>query len=323
MAYKISSDDPDIILMKEMFGKELDVFHPRHKRTHIPGSEPLKWDQLDVFSGSLWTGYLNHCGAHCKYLLKWQGSNFDEVIQLIPKLKEKSRGDIDLARILNVTLNTMNFFEDGPVGNSEIELAEMLGITPMELALSESSSAWSALAEYCIEKKILAEVTKKITSDAKVKKHHFLAAVAAHLTKYVSEHFRASNLSRPTRFLPLIFTLIQDAERAQTLDKAGENDKKRQVKSPDQFLMHELAKKNNNEPYLTREMMKLVFLKGWLYHYTSGEREYEQFQLIQTIIGELKPYKDAKTISGWLTKIKKPGALLADYKNEEPVSEPE
>ena len=51
--------------------------------------------------------------------------------------------------------------------------------------------------------------------------------------------------------------------------------------------------------------------------------EHEQFQLIQTIIGELKPYKDAKTISGWLTKIKKPGALLADDKNEEPVSEPE
>lgn len=320
MAYKISSNDPDIIMMKEMFGDDLDVFHPRHKRTHIPGSETLNWNQLDVFSGPLLTGYLNHCGEHCKYLLKWQGKNFEEVIQLIPKLKEKSKEDKELAQALNSTLDTMKYFENGHESKADIELVAMLGITPMELALSHSSSAWSALAEYCVKKKVFAAVTKKITSDAKVKKHHFLAVVAAHLTNYVSKHFRASDLSSPTQFLPLIYMLVQDAETAQALEKDEVKDKKRQIESPDQFLMHKLAKKNNDEPYLTSKILRLVFLKGWLYHYTSGDKEYEQYQLIQTIIGELKPYKDGKTISGWLTKIKKPGALLADYENE-PVPE--
>ena len=336
MAYKISSDDPDIIMMKEMFGDDLDVFHPKHKRMSIPGYGPLKWDQLNMFSGSMLNQYLNHCEQQCQYLLKWQGSNFDEVTQLIPKLKGKSQEDRELAEVLKFTTDSMKYFESSLMSNADIELAEMLEMSPLDLAIMNSSAAWSALAEYCVEKKIFAAVTKNITSDAKVKKHHFLAVVAAHLTKYVSKHFRAHDLSHPTQFLPLIYMLVQDAEAAQALEKGETKDKKkgkkRQVESPDQFLMNKFAKKNKDEPNLTPETIKLVFLKGWLYHYTSGDKEYEQYQFISTIAEDfgltLSDISDTsginhvhrKTISRWLTKIKKPGVLLADYKNE-PVPE--
>lgn len=304
MAYKISSDDPDIIIMKEMFGKDLDVFHPRHKRTHIPGSEPLKWGQLDVISGRLLIRYLNHCGEHCKYLLKWQGKNFEEVIQLIPKLVERSQEDKQLAAVLKAALDSVAAFEEDTTYQSKYDSV-----------ILNSTKAWSALADYCVENGVFAAVTK-ITSDTKVRKHHFMAVVATRLAEHVSDSLRIPYKGSPAKFLPLIFTLIQDAEKAQALEQDKKEDKKRQIQSPDQFLMHEYAKKNSDEPYLTPEILRLVFLKGWLYHFTSGDEKYTHKQLTYTIPEKLGLHKSDKTISRWLTKIKKPGALLVGYGNK-------
>lgn len=337
MGYKISSSDPDIITMKQLYGDDLDVFHPKHKRTHLPGTETYGWSQLDLFYGSLMKLYLRHCTEHCKFLLNVSERNFSIVMNVLPRLVEHSQQDEQLYELIGKALRSIDDLISDMV--SSIEFSEILAlidedeptkpfVPPYELALERSKESWFELTQYCVDKGAVSEVTKDLTSDTKIREHHVLAVLALNLTQLLKEHESLWTLNQAKRLLPLIYTVIDKAEEEQAQERSTK--KKRQVKCPDLFLANQLGKagrkkkaesttdkQDMDKVYLSQETVKLVFLKGWLYHMTNDEKEYAQTQLVYEIIDKFNlsdgQGDKSKSVNRWLSKIKTPGELLKDY----------
>ncbi|WP_299661909.1 hypothetical protein [uncultured Psychromonas sp.] len=310
IAYKISSGDPDIIMMKEFFGDDLDVFHPRHKRKYVPGSEENTWHNLDLFTDNLLTQYLKHCATQCKYMLEWRNHNWNEVINIIPKLHEESKRDEVLKENLAFTLKKTQALD---ACEYDVELVEILDLHPLDIAVISCSSAWTALATYCADKSGVLNRVTDISSESLVRKHHFLAVVAMQFITYLQSSSKSNDVREPIRLLPVIYLLINDAEIAQ--QEWNKKTKTRLVLSPDSFLFRKMV--GGGKASLLRDQIKYVFLKGWLYHVTSKEEESSQTHLIYKIQHEFGIDGSESALKRRLKKIREPGSLLAEYVDED------
>ncbi|WP_253821905.1 hypothetical protein [Vibrio cyclitrophicus] len=229
MGYTISSSDPDIITMKKLYGDELDVFHPKYKRTHLPGTETYGWSQLDLFYGSLMKLYLRHCTEHCRFLLNVSERNFSIVMDVLPRLVEHSQQEDRLSELIGNALGSIDTLVSDMV--SSIEFSEIMAlidedeptkpfVPPYELALERSKESWFQLTQYCVDKGTVSEVTKDLTSDTKIREHHVLAVLALNLTHFLKERESLWTLNQAKRLLPLIYSLIEKAEEEQVQERS-------------------------------------------------------------------------------------------------------
>ncbi|WP_337247370.1 hypothetical protein [Vibrio toranzoniae] len=304
---------------------------------HLPGTEAYGWDQLDLFYGSLMKLYLRYCTEHCKFLLNVSERNFPVVMNVLPGLVEYSEKDERLSGLINDALGSIdNLLSDMVSSAGFAKVLAFVGdadstkpfIPPYERALERCKACWFELTEYGVESGAVAQVTKELTSGTQIRKHHILAVQALNLTHYLREKESLWSLNQSKRLLPLIYSLIEKAEEEQAKERSTK--KKRQVKSPDLFLFNQLGKAGRKKKaentagkldvgkvYLSQETVKLVFLKGWLYHMTNDEKEYAQTQLVYEIIDKFKlsdgQSDKSKSVNRWLSEIKKPGELLKDY----------